>query len=140
MIHKSVSGLKDTEHDYELLPKHLMSVERCSKDHRRARSIKKYSSNIRSSSAYKADRRDMRQIDEFFAPEKRKAGAASPESDTIKKSPNQTVMFSHVRYSLIVTLVMGSLVLESYTFSNYGSRSGGLILMPISIIQLRTMS
>ena len=62
MIHKSVSGLKDTENDYELLPKHLMSVERCSKDHRSARSIKKYSSNIRSSSAFKADRRDMRQI------------------------------------------------------------------------------
>ena len=61
----------------------LMSVERCSKDHRRARSIRKYSSNIRYSSAYKADRRDMRQIDEFFAPGKRKAGAASPESDTI---------------------------------------------------------
>ena len=84
MIHKSVSDLKDTEHDYEPLPKLLMSVERCSKDHRRARSIRKYSSNIRSSSAYKADRRDMRQIDEFFAPGKRKAGAASPESDTIK--------------------------------------------------------
>ena len=58
---------------------------RCSKDHRRARSIRKYSSNICSSSAYKADRRDMRQIDEFFAPGKRNAGAASPESDTSKK-------------------------------------------------------
>ena len=81
MIHKSVSELK--EHDYELLPKLLMSVERCSKDHRRARLIRKYSSSIRSSSAYKADRRDMRQIDEFFAPGKRKAGAASPELDTI---------------------------------------------------------
>ena len=55
----------------------------------------------------------MRQIDEFFAPGKRNAGAASPESDTIKKSQNQTVMFSYVRYTLIVTLVMGSLVLES---------------------------
>ena len=86
MIHKSVSELKDTEHDYELLPKLRMSVERCSKDHRRARSIRKYSSNIRYSSAYKADRRDMRQIDELFAPGKRKAGAASPESDTIIKN------------------------------------------------------
>ena len=70
MIHKSVSDLKDTEHDYKLLTKLLMSVERCSKDHRRAWAIRKYSSNIRSSSAYKADRRDMHQIDEFFAPGK----------------------------------------------------------------------
>ena len=84
MIHKSISELKDTKHDYKLLPKLLMSVERCSKDHRRARSIRKYRSNICSSSAYKADWRDMRQIDDLFAPGKRKAGAAYPESDTIK--------------------------------------------------------
>ena len=85
IIHKSDSELKDTEHDYELLPKLLMPVERCSKDPRRARSIRKYNSNIRSSSAYKADRRDMRPIDDFFAPGKRKDGAASPESDIISK-------------------------------------------------------
>ena len=85
MNHKPDSELKDTEHDYEILPKLLMPVERCSKDPRRARSIRKYNSNIRSSSAYKADRRDMRPIDDFFAPGKRKAGAASPESDTISK-------------------------------------------------------
>ena len=41
MIHKSVSELKDTKHDYELLLKLLMSVERCFKHHRRARSIRK---------------------------------------------------------------------------------------------------
>ena len=85
MIHKSDSELKDIEHDYELLPKLLMPVERCSKDPRRARSIRKYNSNIRSSSTYKADRRYMRPIDDFFAPGKREAGAASPESDTITK-------------------------------------------------------
>ena len=47
----------------------------------------------------------MRPIDDFFAPGKRKAGAASPQ--------NQTVMFPHVPYSLIMLLEMGSLVLES---------------------------
>ena len=51
MIHKSDSELKDIEHDYKLLPKLFMPVEQCSKDPRRARSIRKYNSNICSSSA-----------------------------------------------------------------------------------------
>ena len=54
----------------------------------------------------------MRPIDDFFSPGKRKVVAASPESDAIKKTRNQTLMFCHVQYSLFVPFVMGSLVLE----------------------------
>ena len=82
MIHTSDFELKDTEHDYDLLTKLIMPVERCSKDPRRVRSRRKYSSNIRSLSAYKADIGD---IDDLFAPGRRKAGAASPESHIISK-------------------------------------------------------
>ena len=56
-----------------------------------------------------------------------------------QKYQNQTVMFSNDRYSLIVPLVMESIVLAPWSFSNYGSQSNGLIGMPISIILPWTM-
>ena len=54
---------------------------------KKSRTLNKINSITRSRSCYKADRRDMRPIDDYFAPGKRKAldAATSPDSEAVSK-------------------------------------------------------
>ena len=82
------AGVKVIEHDFELLPKHVMIPENLVMIKRKSRSFSKLLNPTKSKSCYKADRRDMRQIDDYFAPGKRKATdpVTSPESETVPKN------------------------------------------------------
>ena len=81
------AGVKVIEHDFELLPKHVMIPENLVMIKRKSRSLSKLLNPTRSKSCYKADRRDMRQIGDYFAPRKRKATdpVTSPNSDAVPK-------------------------------------------------------
>ena len=73
------------EHDFELFPKHVMVHECPLMGKRKSRTLNKINSITRSRSCYKADRRDMRPIDDYFSPGKRKAlgAATSPDSEAV---------------------------------------------------------
>ena len=81
------AGVKVIEHEFELLSKHVMIPENLVMIKRKSRSLSKLLNPTRSKSCYKADRRDMRQIDDYFAPGKRKATdpVTSPNSDAVPK-------------------------------------------------------
>ena len=66
-------GVKVIEHDFELFPRHVMVPDNLLMIKRKSRSLNKLLNPTRSKSCYKADRRDMRQIDDYFALGKRKA-------------------------------------------------------------------
>ena len=70
------------EHDFELFPKHVMVHECTLVEKRKSRTLNKINSITRSRSCYKADRRDMRPIDDYFAAGKRKALGAAPSPDS----------------------------------------------------------
>ena len=80
-------GVKVIEHDFELFPRHVMVPDNLLMIKRKSRSLNKLLNPTRSKSCYKADRRDMRQIDDYFAPGKRKAidAVTSPNSESVPK-------------------------------------------------------
>ena len=80
-------GVKVIEHDFELFPRHVMVPDNLLMIKRKSRSLNKLLNPTRSKSCYKADRRDVRQIDDYFAPGKRKAidAVTSPNSESVPK-------------------------------------------------------
>ena len=77
------------ENDIELFPKHLMSHEETTK--KKGRSQTKEGKRI--TNVCNSDRRDMRPIDEYFTPGKRKASgpATSPNSEAATKLTKTTI-------------------------------------------------
>ena len=78
----------DHDNDFELLPRVLLPANQAiDRKNGRSRTLVKQAQRIRSSSLADIDRTDMRPIDEFFAPMKRKASgtATSPTSEVATK-------------------------------------------------------
>ena len=79
-------GMKVIEHDFELFPEHVMVPENLVMIKRKSRPLSKLLNPTRSKSCYKADRPDMRQIYDYFAPGKRKAmDAVTSNSEAVAK-------------------------------------------------------
>ena len=81
------AGIKVIEYDFELFPKHVMVPENLLMIKRKSGSLSRLLNPTRSKSCYKADRRDMRQIDDYLAPGKRKAmdAVTSPNLEAVAK-------------------------------------------------------